>query len=114
MGNCCAARRLKLSSWQHAAGWMRLLRIFWSSWRYSASMRDTLKAAGTGERFEKLEERRIPEDIDYQGCRGCLMKPCKSSGYQAGSIGQASRISGVNPADINVLLINLEKARRKS
>ena len=66
-------------------------------------------------RFEKLEERRIPEDIDYHQVQGLSNEALqKLQAIRPRSIGQASRISGVNPADINVLLINLEKARRKS
>ncbi|MGI6433967.1 MAG: tRNA uridine-5-carboxymethylaminomethyl(34) synthesis enzyme MnmG [Syntrophomonadaceae bacterium] len=66
-------------------------------------------------KFEKLEGRKIPVDIDYQevyGLSNAALQKLKAIRPQ--SIGQASRISGVSPADINVLLINLEKARRKS
>lgn len=66
-------------------------------------------------KFERLEARTIPEDIDYQQVSGLSNEALqKLQAIRPRSIGQASRISGINPADINVLLINLEKARRKS
>ncbi len=66
-------------------------------------------------KFEKLEQRLIPEDIDYQKVFGLSNEALqKLQTIRPRSIGQASRISGVNPADINVLFVNLEKARRKS
>ncbi len=65
-------------------------------------------------RFEKLEERVIPTDLDYHEVYGLSNEAYqKLESVRPVSIGQASRISGVNPADINVLLINLEKKRRK-
>ncbi|MBO8169999.1 MAG: tRNA uridine-5-carboxymethylaminomethyl(34) synthesis enzyme MnmG [Thermoanaerobacteraceae bacterium] len=64
-------------------------------------------------RFKKMEQRRIPEDIDYYKISG-LRKEAqqKLSEVRPVSVGQASRISGVNPADINVLLIHLEREKR--
>lgn len=65
-------------------------------------------------RFEKMENRLIPEDIDYDEVYGLSNEALqKLKKIRPVSIGQASRISGVNPADINVLLIFLEKKRRK-
>ncbi|MEN6350247.1 MAG: tRNA uridine-5-carboxymethylaminomethyl(34) synthesis enzyme MnmG [Syntrophomonas sp.] len=65
-------------------------------------------------RFEKLESRRIAEDIDYNEVYGLSNEARQKLGLiQPLSVGQAARISGVNPADINVLLIFLEKKRRK-
>lgn len=65
-------------------------------------------------RFEKLEDRKIPEDIVYQEVYGLSNEAVQNlDKVRPASIGQAARISGVNPADINVLLINLEKKRRK-
>ena len=64
------------------------------------------------EQFQKLEQKRIPEDLNYEEI-GSLrleavqkLKLCKPV-----SIGQASRISGVSPADIAVLLVYLEQKR---
>ncbi|NLB87791.1 MAG: tRNA uridine-5-carboxymethylaminomethyl(34) synthesis enzyme MnmG [Syntrophomonadaceae bacterium] len=65
-------------------------------------------------RFEKMENRRIPEDIDYDQVHSLSSEAKqKLSQIRPVSIGQASRIFGVDPADINVLLIYLEKERRK-
>ena len=60
------------------------------------------------EHFKKLEKRRIPEDIDYEAVSN-LRKEArqKLSQIRPVSIGQASRISGVSPADISVLMIYL-------
>ena len=62
--------------------------------------------------FKKLEGKKIPETIDYTQI-GSLRKEAvqKLSLYQPVSIGQASRISGVSPADISVLLVYLEQKR---
>ena len=64
--------------------------------------------------FKKLEKKKIPADLDYQQV-GSLRKEAvqKLTAYRPMSIGQASRISGVSPADISVLLIYLEQRRRK-
>ena len=65
-------------------------------------------------RMEKIENRLLPEDIDYSDISG-LRNEAKQKLAQVrpASVGQASRISGVNPADISVLLIYLESLRRK-
>ena len=66
------------------------------------------------EQFKKLEDRRIPEEIEYDKISGLRIEARqKLSKILPNSIGQASRISGVSPADINVLLIYLEQIRRK-
>jgi tRNA uridine 5-carboxymethylaminomethyl modification enzyme len=58
------------------------------------------------ERFKKLEKRRLPPDLDYQKIDGISMEARqKLSQIKPLSIGQASRISGVSPADILVLMI---------
>lgn len=64
--------------------------------------------------FKKLEKKKIPADLDYQQV-GSLRKEAvqKLTAYRPASIGQASRISGVSPADISVLLIYLEQRKRK-
>lgn len=65
-------------------------------------------------RFEKMENRKIPEDIDYAKVHSLSNEAIqKLNQVRPVSIGQASRIFGVDPADINVLLIYLEKERRK-
>ena len=59
-------------------------------------------------RREKLEERRIPEDVEYSTIKGLRIEAAqKLAKIRPLTIGQASRISGVNPADISVLLIYL-------
>ena len=63
------------------------------------------------ERQKKLEEYRLPADIDYKSIKGLRLEAAaKLDAMRPASIGQASRISGVNPADISVLLIVLGKA----
>lgn len=65
-------------------------------------------------KFEKLENRQLPEDIDYDEVYGLSNEALqKLKQVRPVSIGQASRVAGVNPADVNVLLIFLEKKRRK-
>ena len=64
--------------------------------------------------FKKMEKRRIPESIDYEDV-GSLRIEAKQklSKIRPSSIGQASRISGVSPADISVLLIYLEQMNHR-
>ena len=65
------------------------------------------------ERFKKLEDKRLPQDMNYNLVEGLRIEACqKLNQIKPESVGQASRISGVSPADINVLLIYLEKKRR--
>lgn len=63
---------------------------------------------------EKLENRRIPSDIDYEKIGGLRLEAVqKLSKIRPESIGQASRISGVSPADISVLIIYLTVKKRE-
>ena len=65
------------------------------------------------EKFKRLEDKKLPSDIDYEKIEGLRIEARqKLSDMRPVSVGQASRISGVSPADINVLLIYLEKLRR--
>ncbi|MCI8639188.1 MAG: tRNA uridine-5-carboxymethylaminomethyl(34) synthesis enzyme MnmG [Coprococcus sp.] len=60
------------------------------------------------EQFKKLEKRKIPEDIDYDKVKSLRIEAVqKLKKYRPVSIGQASRISGVSPADISVLMVYL-------
>lgn len=64
------------------------------------------------EQFKKLENRRIPKDICYDEIQSLRKEAVqKLKLYEPLSIGQASRISGVSPADISVLLVYLESRR---
>ncbi|MBN6187294.1 tRNA uridine-5-carboxymethylaminomethyl(34) synthesis enzyme MnmG [Aneurinibacillus sp. BA2021] len=65
------------------------------------------------ERLKKMEKKRLPEDLDYMSIQGLAMEARqKLEKVKPLSIGQASRISGVTPADISVLLIYLETYRK--
>ena len=66
------------------------------------------------EQFKKTEKRRIPEDINYDDISSLRLEARqKLKMFKPISVGQASRISGVSPADISVLLIYLEQMNRK-
>lgn len=61
------------------------------------------------EQFKKLEKKLIPENIDYDRVSSLRLEARQNlKKFRPGSIGQASRISGVSPADISVLLVYLE------
>ena len=65
-------------------------------------------------KFKKLEDKKLDPDFDYEKVDGLRIEARqKLNQFKPVSLGQASRISGVSPADINVLLIHLEKMRRK-
>lgn len=65
------------------------------------------------EGFKKLERKLLPEDLDYEKIKGIRLEARqKLNKYKPYSIGQASRISGVSPADISVLLIYLEQNKK--
>lgn len=66
------------------------------------------------ERFRRLENKPLDPDLDYLSIDGLRIEARqKLDQFRPVSVGQASRISGVSPADINVLLIWLEQRRRK-
>ena len=66
------------------------------------------------DRFKKLENKKLQQNFDYNQIEGLRIEAAqKLNQIQPASVGQASRISGVSPADINVLLVYLEKQRRK-
>lgn len=74
--------------------------------KYDGYIRRQLKQV---EQFKKLESKRIPEDIDYDQVKSLRIEAVqKLKLYQPSNIGQASRIAGVSPADISVLLVYLE------
>ena len=66
------------------------------------------------EKFKKLETKILPEGINYLNLQGISLEARqKLDKFRPNSIGQASRISGISPADISVLLIHLEQMKRK-
>ena len=65
-------------------------------------------------KFKKLEDKKLSEDINYDDIKGLRIEARqKLNKVKPLSIGQASRISGVSPADVSVLLIYLEQQKRK-
>ena len=74
--------------------------------KYDGYIRRQMKQV---EQFKKLEPKKLPEDIDYDDVGSLRIEARqKLEAYRPVSIGQASRISGVSPADISVLLVYLE------
>ena len=66
------------------------------------------------EKFKKLEQKLLPEEIDYSKIKGLRLEARqKLNKIKPSSVGQASRISGVSPADISVLLIYLEQLKKE-
>ena len=66
------------------------------------------------EQFKKMERKKIPDDIDYDKVKSLRIEALqKLKEYRPVSIGQASRISGVSPADISVLLVYLSGEREE-
>ncbi len=66
------------------------------------------------EQLKKMEDKKIPEELDYTDIKSLRIEACqKLMAIRPHSIGQASRISGVSPADISVLMIYLEQYNRK-
>ncbi len=64
------------------------------------------------EKFKKLETKILPENIDYENIKGISLEARqKLNKFKPRSIGQASRISGVSPADISVLLVYLQQLK---
>ncbi len=67
------------------------------------------------EAMRKLEKKKLPPDMDYTIIKGLRLEAIeKLSKIMPLSVGQASRISGVNPADVGVLLVWLEQQKRKA
>ncbi|MFC0561286.1 tRNA uridine-5-carboxymethylaminomethyl(34) synthesis enzyme MnmG [Halalkalibacter alkalisediminis] len=64
------------------------------------------------ERSKKMEDKKIPENLDYSAINGLATEARqKLAQVRPLSVGQASRVSGVNPADISILLVYLEQGR---
>lgn len=70
------------------------------------------KSLNQVERMKKMDLKKIPENIDYQAINGIATEARqKLEQVRPLSVGQASRISGVNPADISILLVYLEQGK---
>ena len=62
------------------------------------------------ENFKKLENKKLPQEIDYNTVNGISLEAKqKLNKFKPTSVGQASRISGISPADIGVLLVFMEQ-----
>lgn len=67
------------------------------------------------EQMRKLERKALPSDLDYSQIKGLRLEAIeKLNKIKPLSVGQASRISGVNPADVSVLLVWIEQNRRRN
>ncbi len=67
------------------------------------------------ENFKKLENKKLPQELDYNTVNGISLEARqKLNKFKPTSIGQASRISGISPADIGVLLVYMEQYNRKN
>lgn len=65
------------------------------------------------EQFKKMEKKKIPDDLNYDDVPSLRLEARqKLKAFHPVSVGQASRISGVSPADISVLLVYLEQHKR--
>ncbi len=65
------------------------------------------------ERMHRLEAWHLPPDIDYENLAGLRFEACqKLTRFRPATLGQASRIDGVTPADMAVLMVHVERARR--
>ena len=72
------------------------------------------KAVQQAVRMKKMDERKIPDDIDYDSVPNLALEAVQKLGVvRPLTIGQASRISGVNPADISILMVYVENEWRK-
>lgn len=77
--------------------------------KYDGYIRRQMKQV---EQFKKMEKKRIPENLDYDQVQSLRIEAKqKLKTYRPMNIGQASRISGVSPADVSVLLVYLENYR---
>lgn len=66
------------------------------------------------ERFRRMEEHLLPEDLDYLAMDGLRIEARqKLAAARPRSLGQAARVPGVSPGDVSVLMVYLEKLRRR-
>ena len=79
--------------------------------KYEGYIRRQLQQA---EQFKKLENKKVPQGIDFTAIKGLSLEARqKLKNINPANLGQASRISGVSPADVSVLMIYLEQMRRR-
>ncbi len=72
------------------------------------------KESERAEKMKKLEDKAIPENMDYSAIKGLKNEAKeKLSRIKPATIGQAQRISGVDPSDISILLVHVEAIARK-
>lgn len=77
--------------------------------KYEGYIKQQLNQVG---QFKKLEKRKLPQDVDYSTIKGLRLEAAqKLNALKPESIGHASRITGVSPADISVLLIYMEQTK---
>ena len=77
--------------------------------KYSGYIEKSLQQV---EKMKKMDRKKIPEDIDYDAISGIATEAKqKLKEVRPLSVGQASRISGVNPSDISILLVYIEQGR---
>jgi tRNA uridine 5-carboxymethylaminomethyl modification enzyme len=78
--------------------------------KYEGYIRKQLQQA---EQFKKLENKKIPQGIDFTAIKGLSLEARqKLNNINPANLGQASRISGVSPADVSVLMVYIEQMRR--
>ncbi|MEA4846536.1 MAG: tRNA uridine-5-carboxymethylaminomethyl(34) synthesis enzyme MnmG [Clostridiaceae bacterium] len=78
--------------------------------KYEGYIKKQLQQA---EQFKKLESKKIPERIDFADIKGLSLEARQKLGIiNPANLGQASRISGVSPADVSVLMVYIEQMRR--
>ena len=78
-------------------------------------MKDINQQAQRVEQFKKLEKRLLPDSLDYSSIKGLRIEAAqKLNEIKPNSIGHASRIAGVSPADISVLLIYMEQMKGRN
>lgn len=79
--------------------------------KYEGYIKKQLQQA---EQFKKLENKKIPKGIDFAGIKGLSLEARqKLKSINPENLGQASRISGVSPADVSVLMVYIEQLRRE-
>ena len=85
-----------------------------ANYKNSRMAEDIKRELAEAQRQKKLEEKKLPDDINYKEILGLRLEASeKLEKIRPRSLGQASRISGVNPADISVLLIYLSQRKNK-